>query len=335
MARIVALGRFTWSGVDLFFVLSGFLIGGILLDAASKERYFAPFYIRRVHRIVPLYAVVLILAFLARYAYRHLAFVPQWLDDRIPFWYYLTFLQNVWMAMHGSFGSGALGVTWSLAVEEQFYLTLPLIVRYVSRSMLWWIVGCMIVGAPLLRILLIASTTHGAFAGYVLMPCRADALGWGILAAHAARTPVLWESILRKRIYIHVLFGCVTAAVAVLLQSSFEAFTASAFGLEYSILAIFYFLLLMVVLTNRKAAALFSLRPLTYLGTIAYGLYLLHHPFLAAGRDLASRFHPDQSGWVSLCVSTVAISLSVAAAAISWNYLEQPLIQRGHRLTQR
>jgi peptidoglycan/LPS O-acetylase OafA/YrhL len=66
VARLVALGRFTWSGVDLFFVLSGFLIGGILLDTAGAEHYFAPFYIRRVHRILPLYVVVMILAFSAR-----------------------------------------------------------------------------------------------------------------------------------------------------------------------------------------------------------------------------------------------------------------------------
>ena len=63
VAHIFALGRFAWSGVDLFFVLSGYLIGGILLDAADSERYFAPFYIRRAHRILPLYSVVLLLTF--------------------------------------------------------------------------------------------------------------------------------------------------------------------------------------------------------------------------------------------------------------------------------
>jgi len=334
MARIVALGRFTWSGVDLFFVLSGFLIGGILLDSAFGERYFAPFYIRRAHRILPLYAIVLMLAFLARYTCRHLGSLPPWLDGRIPFWYYSVFLQNVWMAMRGTFGAGGLGVTWSLAVEEQFYLTLPLIIRYVCRSRLWWIVGFMIVGAPLLRMLLSASTVHGVFAGYVMMPCRADALGWGIAAALATRTPVVWESILRLRRCVYVLFGCVGAAIVALLVSSFEPFTASAFGLEYSILAFFYFLLLMLVLTNRPVAALFSLRPLTYLGTIAYGLYLLHNPLLAWGRQLGSRFHSAQSGWVSLCVSSMAVCVSITVAAISWNYLEKPLIQRGHRLSQ-
>jgi len=148
------------------------------------------------------------------------------------------------MAIHETFGSAALGVTWSLAIEEQFYLTLPLIVRFVSRSRLWWIVGGMIAGAPVLRVLLTQSTVHGTFPSYLLMPCRAHALGWGIVAVLAVRTPLLWDWVLRQRAYFYVLLGVAGAAVAGLLLSSFEPFTSSAFGLEYSLLAFFYFLLL-------------------------------------------------------------------------------------------
>ena len=253
------------------------------------------------------------------------------MGDRIPVWYYPIFLQNFWMATHGVFGSPVLGVTWSLAVEEQFYLTLPLIVRYVHRSRLWWIVGAMIVGAPLLRIVLSHTIAHGTFAGYVLMPCRADALGCGIAAALVDRTPAIGKMILRHRSYLYLAFCGVGATIAVLLLSRFKPFTASVFSLEYSLLAIFYVLLLMVVLTSRKVGALFSLSGLRYMGTIAYGLYLLHCPFIAAGHDIGFRLHPKQSGWLSLLLSVAAIALATVVAAISWEYLEKPFIKRGHR----
>ena len=136
VTNIIGFGRLSWSGVDLFVVLSGFLIGGILLDAAGAQRYFGPFYIRRAHRILPLYAVALLLVFSTIYLCGHLKVVGTWTENRIPVWYYPTFLQNFWMARHGTFGSSALGITWSLAVEEQFYLTLLLIIRYVFRSRL-------------------------------------------------------------------------------------------------------------------------------------------------------------------------------------------------------
>ena len=314
----------------MFFVLSGFLIGGILLDAARAQRYFGPFYIRRAHRILPLYGVVLLLIFSTIYLCRHLGASGTWTENRIPLLYYPTFLQNFWMARHGNFGSSALGITWSLAVEEQFYLTLPLIIRYVSRSRLWWIVGSIIAGAPLLRVFL-SHWANNSMAGYVLMPCRADALGWGVAAALIKRTPVVWELILRLRTYLYIALGGVTAAVVALLFSRFLPFTNELFGLEYSLLAVFYFLLLISVLINPKLEKIFSMKALCYMGTIAYGLYLLHVPFIGAVGGIARWIDPRQSGWLALFVSVSGIGLATVAAVISWEYLEKPLIKRGHR----
>jgi peptidoglycan/LPS O-acetylase OafA/YrhL len=331
IASIVSLGRLLWSGVDLFFVLSGFLIGGILLDAVTAQHYFAPFYIRRAYRILPLYAAVLLLVLTATCLLKHMGASGLFVDARVPLWYYPTFLQNFWMARHGAFGSYTLGPTWSLAVEEQFYLTLPVIIRYVSRPRLWWIVGSMFVAAPLLRILLGESITHGALAGYVLMPCRADALGLGILAALIKRTPAVSGLVYRLRAYLYVAFGSVAAGLMALLLSRFEPGGTEGFGVEYSLLAVFYFLFLMSVLTNRKLEAALSIRPLRYVGTIAYGLYLLHRPFIVGFQDLVRWVHPIESGWLSLLASISGICFATAAAALSWEYLEKPLIKRGHK----
>ncbi len=116
-----------------------------------------------------------------------------------------------------------------------------------------------------------------------------------------------------------------------LLLSGFSAFTNTIFGLEYSLLGLLYFFLLLSVLTNRRFEAVFSWRVLRYLGTIAYGLYLRHPAFLFGIHALALRLHPAQSGWIALAASVTGIALATATAAISWGYLEKPLIKRGHR----
>src|SRR5271155_4280107 len=122
--------RWGWTGVDLFFVLSGFLIGGILMDAKSATNYYSVFYTRRFYRIVPLYAVTVCMLPLL------LATHYEWftVGNKIPWYAYATFTQNFWMVKLEKLGTMALAVTWSLAIEEQFYLTLPIIVRNVSRT---------------------------------------------------------------------------------------------------------------------------------------------------------------------------------------------------------
>src|ERR1700739_188454 len=155
-AYLQATGRLGWSGVDLFFVLSGFLIGGILLDARKSSNYFKVFYTRRFLRIVPIYAVCLAGAFGLISIMRLDAtgkFAWMW-TNQLPWTPYLVFLQNFWMAHRNTLGLFGLTVTWSLAVEEQFYLTLPLVIRILNPRQL---IGALIVGiltAPILRIAL-------------------------------------------------------------------------------------------------------------------------------------------------------------------------------------
>jgi peptidoglycan/LPS O-acetylase OafA/YrhL len=135
-----ALG-FTWSGVDMFFVLSGFLIGGILLDQRGSTHYFRAFYARRVCRIFPLYFLWLVLfAVLLNaglYALPGLTTLME--PGPVPLWSYFSFTQNIFMGGTVSFGAGWLDVTWSLAIEEQFYLLLPLLIRIVPVARLPWV----------------------------------------------------------------------------------------------------------------------------------------------------------------------------------------------------
>lgn len=330
-AHLDRIGRLTWSGVDLFFVLSGFLIGGILLDTRATERYYSTFYARRAYRILPLYVAVVLLALsLSAWAHGH-GLSDFWARNDIPRWYYPMFIQNLWMARHGIFGSYTLGLTWSLAIEEQFYLTLPFIVRHVSRLRLWWIIGGMIVGAPLLRVVLVQSFAKGSFASYVLMPCRADALGLGIAAALVWRSPDAWVKICQQRLYLYAALSALIITVFFVLSSSFVPFSREAFGLEYSLLALLYFVLLLGVLVSKTMSKAFSVKALRYMGTIAYGLYLLHFPIMAAVHDMVAGMHPRRSLWIAPVTALCGIGLAILVAGLSWEHFEKPLLARGRR----
>ncbi len=191
-SRLLSLGSLAWSGVDLFFVLSGFLIGGILLDEKESPRYFKTFYIRRAYRILPLYGLLLAIQICTR-----AQFLPRWLaqasSDPIPLWSYLSFTQNMYMAAIAGFGSLVMTATWSLAIEEQFYLTAPLLVRRLRRPAFVIVLLAIVVLAPVLRSALYVGMRQGGFASYVVMPCRADDLCLGILVSLVMRNGKLWR----------------------------------------------------------------------------------------------------------------------------------------------
>jgi peptidoglycan/LPS O-acetylase OafA/YrhL len=124
-------------GVDVFFVLSGFLITGILLDTLARPHYFRNFYARRVLRIFPLYYAVLGFAFLILPRIAPSTAVRYAAVNREAIWYWLH-LSNFAIARRGSFVHGILDVSWSLAIEEQFYLLWPALVWCVSLARLRW-----------------------------------------------------------------------------------------------------------------------------------------------------------------------------------------------------
>src|SRR5258708_23181826 len=189
--------RLDWTGVDLFFVLSGFLIGGILLDARDSSNYFRVFYTRRFFRIVPIYLACLTAAvILSAVVNSGNASKLAWMyEGRLPWISYFLFLQNFWIAKATTYGVFGLGVTWSLAIEEQFYLTLPLLIRKLSQKRLLQATLAGIVLAPVLRIVLHSLWPEHYLSWVVMMPCRADALLLGVLGAILLRDPAWYNRI--------------------------------------------------------------------------------------------------------------------------------------------
>src|SRR5690348_11867183 len=169
-------------GVDLFFVLSGFLITGILLDSKGSEGCLKSFYIRRCLRTWPLYFAVVFFMFVIvpwlRPSQGHAVF-----ERSSPWWSFILFLQNFFVSNLTS-AAGALAVTWSLAVEEQFYLIWPWVVRYCSAVQLRWIALSVICVSPLLRIFLLGCGVNL----YTNTFCRLDGLMAGALLALLTRS---------------------------------------------------------------------------------------------------------------------------------------------------
>ena len=167
LQRIVIMG---WTGVDLFFVLSGFLIGGILMDVRNSPSYFKTFYCRRFFRIVPIY-YLWILTYIAVVGLAgglltrlSNSGVRPPLDLGIAS--HFLFLQNIVPVTLFGIAGAWFGHLWSLAVEEQFYLVAPVVVRFTAERALKWILAAAIVCVPLLRIFLLYVAHMIVFRGY-------------------------------------------------------------------------------------------------------------------------------------------------------------------------
>jgi len=183
-----------WMGVDLFFVLSGFLITGILLDTRETSNYFTGFYARRVLRIFPLYYLVLTTVMIGG----SLLNIPK-ITATLPVpqdrWLYFCYLMN-WVGLwKGHFGANSIGHFWSLAVEEQFYLVWPLIVWMVRPRTVPWVAGGLAVVAALSRLVWVAQGGSQISIGWATVS-RMDELFVGALCACLFRDP---ERMLRIR----------------------------------------------------------------------------------------------------------------------------------------
>jgi len=335
LAYLLVLGRLTWSGVDLFFVLSGFLIGGILLDARDSANYFRVFYTRRFFRIVPIYAVSLAGAFtLSSLANLGLAERFAWMfQNQLPWLPQLFFLQNFWMAQSTNWGSFTLAVTWSLAIEEQFYLTLPMLVRILSPRRILATLAVGILAAPALRIALYVLWPEHWLSWHVLMPCRADALLLGVLGAVAMRNPVCRGWLSRNHRFSSVLLFILLGGMAVLTWRAPDYRHLPMLSVGYTWMALFYLSLLLYSLMYRESWICRCMRWswLGWLGTIAYGVYLFHEFILGAFFSLLWSRPPALSSLPEVCVTFLALALTLILCRMSWVYFEKPLVQLGHR----
>ncbi len=334
LIKLFAMG---WSGVDLFFVLSGFLIGGILLDNQASENYFSVFYLRRACRIFPIYGLLLGLYAVLKVT-RWISYVPNtaWLfDPPLPLWAYFLYLQNFFMAAADRFGAKALPMSWSLAVEEQFYLCLPFLIRYLPRRRLPWVLGALILSAPLMRIAIVTGHPFslGKLAAYVLLPCRWDSLFLGVLGAYAFRQERLKNLLRGQENVLWGVFAMFAAGAFLLMKMSRGFMSIPQIYFGYTWLALFYawFILLALWSSNRPLKSFLSSALLRQFGTISYAIYLFHTIVNGVLHGAFFGREPSVSNWQEFAVTAAAFLLTIGTAKISWIFFESRVVAWGHR----
>jgi peptidoglycan/LPS O-acetylase OafA/YrhL len=323
----------TWSGVDLFFVLSGFLIGGILVDSRDSPRYYRTFLARRIHRIFPVYYLSLLLFAAGLAAGLGSRQGWAWLfGDAFPLATYATFTQNFAMALEHRWGPYWTNITWSLAVEEQFYIVLPFVVWLVPNRLLPRVLIGGILIAPALRTLLWFTDPNVHYPAYALMPCRADALGLGALAAVVLRKPNIGEYLPTIKRWLYPAFFVLLAGMGALTVFRVSDTTLLMNSIGYTWIALFYLsiLLIGVISPGTPVGAVLRNPALQQFGTLAYFIYMFHQAANGIVHIMLFGREPKIDSWASALATVMSLAALFLAAKLSWRYMEKPLIKRGH-----
>lgn len=329
---------FLLGGVDLFFVLSGFLIGGILLDNRSSSNFFRAFWARRFARILPALYVLLAtyaLALLVRANY-DLPWMDIWLlkEPRPPFWTYATFLQNFPIAVTGVEQPRWVGVTWSLAIEEQFYMLFPFVVYFLTRRAVVGVVAIGIVAAPILRSIFEAYYGNW-YAPYILLPSRMDALLFGVAVALIMRNARAKIFVVRWRLIVDL---AIVVLFYLLMVNHPLIYMWPSVGpfpiLKHSALALMFALLLMRIFLYEGGIfkRILRSRMLVRAGLISYSLYLYHQSVNGMLHGYLFNSEPRILSVAEYGVAILVILISICLAALSYKYIELPIRQYGRRV---
>jgi peptidoglycan/LPS O-acetylase OafA/YrhL len=310
-------------GVDLFFVLSGYLITSILLENRESPRYFSAFYGRRAFRILPIYGVMLAILFAA-----NMVGVGRTVfAGALPGWSYAVGLQNVWMSIDQTYGAIWLAGTWSLAIEEQFYLLFPLIIHWLPPAALPRFLVSVLILSPLGRI--VSYQAGDEFSYYVLMPLRADILAVGALIAWLRFSGLVSDGMRRSARAVFWIALCIFPVFAFLIGRDTD-FHMALWGHTY--LVALFGSIVFLVLENQGAGWTGFLRTrfAAFFARISYALYLVHLNvlilvFFAFGTNRTIE------SFAGAALTALALVVSVLICFASYQMLEGPLIRMAHR----
>jgi len=301
------LGPLPPIGVDLFFVLSGFLITNNLLQARGKDHFFKNFYARRALRIAPLYFAMLIFVFgIANHRFAALSFNAQ----KVHWQIFALYLQNLYYRQATALGPLCLAVTWSLAVEEQFYMVWPLLVSKLTIRNLSAVAFGVVLIAPIARTVV----PLFGYDPYINPICRMDAMAMGALLS-------LWRSAAHpsaREIKSRALYFFSAGAAGEVICH----FLGLTHVMSKSFVALMFTAMLAFSLTWEPLSRVLSIAPLRLTGRVSYCLYLAH-PIIGAlvyhkmkGSSLAN----------SASRSFIIIVLSYLVAWLSWTFFEGPIL---------
>jgi peptidoglycan/LPS O-acetylase OafA/YrhL len=333
LQRLVVMG---WTGVDLFFVLSGFLIGGILMDVRASPTYYQTFYIRRLFRIIPIYyGWVFLYIALLRFAgpivrvHSNSGVMP---TAGLPIYLHFLFLQNLGLITLSGLAGAWFGHTWSLAVEEQFYLISPFLVRTVPVRRLPAFLSAVVVVAPVLRVVLLSIVHVEPSLVGALMPCRADSLATGMLAAALWRDRTAREWLSARGQILYSALGVLLAGSVALWVWSPQSSTFGMQSVGYTWIALLYVVILLLALTRPEGPIASMMRTgwIRQVGGVSYCIYMIHLAVNVVCHAVFLHAPPRISNVRAAAVTIFAALLTYGLAKLSWIFFENPLLRYGH-----
>jgi peptidoglycan/LPS O-acetylase OafA/YrhL len=315
-----------WIGVQIFFVLSGFLITRLLVRQkdAPLGAYLKNFYGRRFLRIFPAYYACLI----ALWAAMH------WVETTKAneLVYAFTYTYDFYHASRRFVHTPLLSHFWSLAIEEQFYLVWPAVVFACPRDRLKYPFAAIAVLGPLVRLVTFVLLTHERIGSgnpwrdvYVLPTSHFDAFAMGglLCVAWPRISRALFLSALGTFVALVVVQKWITHARSGLLIGLPHAYE---YAWGYSIVDVLAGMLIVVVADGTFATSFFRWRPMSYLGKISYGVYLFHYPLTLISGPLSRRLVPSPE-WAPYASFAIDFAAAFLVAAVSFELMERPLLR--------
>jgi peptidoglycan/LPS O-acetylase OafA/YrhL len=305
-----------WSGVDIFFVLSGFLIGGVILDNGGAGNFFRVFYLRRAVRILPVAYLAIAFAYLIIPLFNSTLLSL----SQVPAYSYLLFINNFWTTQGLNFYP-PLGPMWSLAIEEQFYLMAPAFILFAGKRVRNITLVAIVLLSPLLRM----RGLHYSPWDFTFL--RLDGFSVGILVAVLLRSAPFCEFAARSRTIINAAAMAVIAVTLVFdITPSYSPAARIAFGISLNSVSTAAVILLLNLNRKSSLSQVLSWPWLVATGRVSYFLYLMHLPILMCVATLpCSR----------LLQAVLGFGICLICAWLSWRFLESPLIRFGRRFAYR
>jgi peptidoglycan/LPS O-acetylase OafA/YrhL len=301
-----------------------------LLRNRSADSFFSTFYIRRICRIIPIYYLTIALTLFL--LHNNFLTGNAWANHTLPIATYFSFTQNIYMSYVKLVDTPWLLPTWTLAVEEQFYLILPLIIWFISEKLLLRVVVALILFAPLLRTLLVIFGNTYLVSVLTLLPCRWDLLFFGVLAAIIQRNEYLGAPLFSRNAMPLKVIALTSVSVLFLLL-----YTDEHYGIPFRNtigmipLGLCFASYILMITSGSGEGDFLKSGFLRFFGTISYALYLIHQPISGFLHGYLLGKSPDISSIPQILVTLLALVVSIFIAWISWRVFESRLVAFGHR----
>ncbi|MBO6725838.1 MAG: acyltransferase [Rhizobiaceae bacterium] len=326
---VYAATIFGRTGVDLFFVLSGFLIMGILIDRRKSANLFSVFYIRRACRILPPYIMLIAMYWCCFFAFGSSAAFNN-VGFPINLAAQATMLWNAAMAWTESGIARGFSITWSVNIEEHFYFVFPLLIWLWPRERIAHLLVVVGLGSWAARAGFHLVYPQYTLAPYVLTPFRLDGLCAGGLLALGYREAAVKAYAQRYRRALLILAGLLAATVPFIVAGIRHHRDWHMFLWGHALLSAIYMLLIAAVLFNSGSIKILRAAPLQLVGRYSYSLYLFHPLFLSVFFVLAGRRERIET-WGDTLLTLGSLLATIVFCVLLFEFVERRFQAFGHR----